>query len=428
MDTGGTATAARFDVRPGRIQAQLRGLARIGYSADGGMNRLAFTRQDLRARQLLLHILGNLGIEPRIDPFGNVFGRIPGTGRAADDPPLLLGSHIDTVPGGGRFDGSVGMVAALEVAALVAEHRIETRHPIEIVSFACEESSRFGRGTMGSGIVAGIWGPDEILGLTDARGIRLEQALQRAGLEPRRLAEARRAPGDFLAYLEIHIEQGRVLEEAGLQVGVVDGIAAPTRFRAQLIGHADHSGATPMGLRHDALAAAAEVILAVERFATAAGNVVGTVGTVRVDPGAINVIPGRVELGIDVRSTVGSAKAAVVQRIRDEIDAICRARDLTHQIVVMTDEEPVRLDPRVVAELERRAAQRGLPSHRMPSGAGHDAMQIARLCPAGMLMVPSRGGISHHRDEWTSLDDIVAGIQVYADAALTIADQGVPGR
>ena len=406
-----------------RITAALRAFARIGYRADGGMNRLAFSRADLQARQLLLHLMQGYGLESRIDPAGTVFGRLPGR---QPGPPVLLGSHLDTVPGGGRFDGSVGVVAALESVALLASRGEPPRHPVELVSFACEESSRFGRGTLGSGIVAGSWGAAEVLGLTDARGVRLEQALRRAGLDPQRIDEARRRPGDFLAYLELHIEQGRVLEESGAAVGVVEGIAAPTRFRVTLTGQADHSGATPMPLRHDALAGAAEVVLAVERAARAIPGVVGTVGTLRLEPGAINVIPGRVELGIDVRSTSAADKAAAVATIRAELDRVAAERGLELGITMLSDEEPVRLDSRLVAALEAACRERGIASVRMPSGAGHDAMHVARLCPAGMLMVPSRRGISHHRDEWTDLEDIVTGVQVYADVAQTLAESGVP--
>ncbi|MGA7671886.1 MAG: Zn-dependent hydrolase [Nitrolancea sp.] len=414
----------RIDVDPSRIEANLRAFARIGYSRDGGMNRLAFSRNDLRARQYLLHLLQTLGASARIDGFGNVFGRVDGSEPSL--PPLLVGSHLDAVPAGGRFDGSVGVAAALEVLSVLREHRITPRHPIELVSFACEESSRFGRGTLGSGIVAGAFDPNEVLNLTDAHGTRLERVLERAGLDPNELAEARRASGDYLAYLEMHIEQGRVLEEVGKVVGVVEGIAAPTRFRVHVQGQADHSGATPMTLRRDALTGAAEIILAVERHARAAGNVVGTVGVATVEPGAMNVVPGRVTLAVDVRSIDASAKAAVVRQIRDDIEATARARNLKIDVELLTDEEPVRLDRHVIETLDRMCALRETPSLHIMSGAGHDAMHIARLCPAGMILVPSRNGISHHRDEWTEIEHVVAGTQVFVDAALEIATNGIP--
>ena len=316
----------RIDVDPSRIEANLRAFARIGYSRDGGMNRLAFSRNDLRARQYLLHLLQTLGASARIDGFGNVFGRVEGSEpeSAAAVGRLAPGR----CPGGWTFRWLGRGRRRTRSPFGTARAGITPRHPIELVSFACEESSRFGRGTLGSGIVAGAFDPDEVLSLTDAHGTRLERVLERAGLDPNELAEARRASGDFLAYLEMHIEQGRVLEEVGKVVGVVEGIAAPTRFRVHVQGQADHSGATPMTLRRDALTGAAEIILAVERHARAAGNVVGTVGVATVEPGAMNVVPGRVTLAVDIRSIDASAKAAVVRQIRDDIEATARARNL----------------------------------------------------------------------------------------------------
>ena len=267
-----------------------------------------------------------------------------------------------------------------------------------------------------------------VLALTDGRGTRLDRVLERAGLDPALVPAARRQPGDFLGYLEMHIEQGRVLEDAGAQVGVVEGIAAPTRFRVHVEGQADHSGATPMGLRRDALTGAAEIILAVERRAQEAGNVVGTVGAATVDPGAINVVPGRVTLAVDIRSIDGRAKAAVVDRVRADIRSIVDARGLTARIELLTDEEPVTLDARVIGTLDWHCKDCGIQAMRITSGAGHDAMHVAWLCPAGMLLVPSRDGISHHRDEWTEIADIVAGVHVFVNAAIELANRGVPAE
>ena len=417
--------SAAWTVDPNRITSQLRSLARIGYSHDGGINRLAFSRADLRARQLLVHLMKNLGLQTRIDGFGNVFGRL-GEARDPSLPAVVVGSHLDAVPGGGRFDGSLGVVAALEVAAVLRDHNHTTRRPIEIVSFACEESSRFGKGTLGSGLVAGAWDPEELLKLRDAHGLTLGQVLQRVGLDPAQIGSSRRSPGEFEAYLEIHIEQGRVLEDSRAQVGIVDVIAAPTRFRLYLTGRADHSGATPMPLRHDALAGAAEVILMVEQRAKAVNGVVGTVGTIRVEPGAINVVPGRVELGIDIRATDGLVKQRVVADIQERIQNITTPRGLSASIAMLSDDDPVPLDAQLSALLETCCHHRHIPFLRMASGAGHDAMHMTRLCRSCMVLVPSRAGISHHVDEWTGLDDIIPGVQLLVDAALRIADGEPP--
>ena len=387
------------------------------------MARLAFTQDDLRARQLLLHMMSQIGLFSRIDEFGNVYGRLPATGEAANRPPVLIGSHLDTVYDGGRFDGSLGVVAALEAVTLLAEQKIEIQRPVEVVSFACEESSRFGRGTLGSGIVAGAWEPADIMNLQDRDRQRLGTVLQRIGLEPEDVGGARREPGDYEAFLEIHIEQGRVLEESENQVGVVDAIAAPSRFRLTISGQADHSGATPMNLRRDALTGAAEIILAVERLAGDAPDVVGTVGTIQAEPGAINIVPGQVVLSIDIRGTSSEQKSRVVQDVMQEIHETAQRRDLEPSIETLGEEEPVQLDPELIDLLESCCEQRSIPYLRMPSGAGHDAMQMARICPSAMLLVPSRRGISHNPDDWTELEDLVAGVQAYSDAAWRLATQ-----
>lgn len=412
-------------VNPQRIRENLKAFASMGYRAGRGMNRLAFSRTDLRARQVLIHRLSMLGLETSVDPFGTVFGRISSERNQAE-PAVMVGSHLDAVPGGGRFDGSIGVVAALEAAAVAREHIGDAHFPLEVVSFSTEESSRFGRGTLGSGLMTGAWEPDDILGLTDAQGRTLADVLQRIGLDPDALGTARRNPEEFLAFFEMHIEQGRVLEELGKSVGVVTTIAAPTRMRLTLEGQADHSGATPMSLRRDALAGAAEVVLAVERLARSVSGVVGTVGALKVEPGAINVVPGKVELSIDIRGTDGADKRRVVDDLRREVDQMAQARDLNASYVVLTDEEPVTLDPRMIRVLEQCADERGIESHIMPSGAGHDAMHMAELCPTGMLFVPSVGGISHHTAEWTEFDDIVTGVQVMVDATLNLMLNGVP--
>lgn len=411
----------QMTVDPDRIRANLQSFARIGYQPGGRMARLAFTQDDLRARQLLLHMMSQIGLFSRIDEFGNVFGRLPARGEAASRPPVLIGSHLDTVYDGGRFDGSLGVVAALEAVTLLAEQGIEIQRPVEVVSFAAEESSRFGRGTLGSGIVAGAWQPAEIMDLRDRDGQRLGTVLQRIGLEPEDIARARREPGDYEAFLEIHIEQGRVLEESENQVGVVEAIAAPSRFRLTMSGQADHSGATPMNLRRDALTGAAEIILAVERMAGNAPDVVGTVGTIQAEPGAINIVPGQVVLSIDIRGTSSEQKRRVVQDVMTEIHETARRRDLEPSIETLGEEEPVVLDPDLIDLLESCCRERSIPHLRMASGAGHDAMQMARICPSAMLLVPSRRGISHNPDEWTELEDLVAGVQAYSDAAWRLA-------
>jgi len=402
-----------------RIRAHLAAFARIGYGGDG-MQRLAYSRADLRARQLLTHLMQTLDLEVRVDAIGNIFGRRLGSGPDSA-PAILVGSHLDAVPGGGRFDGSAGVVAALEVVAVLRDADITAHLPIEVVSFACEESSRFGRGTIGSGVVAGAYRSSEILGLRDAQDVTLSQTLQRLGLDPTVVDGARREPGSYAAYLELHIEQGRVLEHAAVSIGIVEGIAAPTRFWLRLTGRADHSGATPMSLRADALAAAAQTILAVEQRAREAPGVVGTVGVARLRPGVMNVVPGWAELGIDVRAASNEDKRRVVASIMTDVKAIADARDISFEIEMIADEDAVTLHSDLVALLEQCCRQRAYRALRMTSGAGHDAMHMARICPSGMVLVPSQHGISHTAAEWTDLDDLTNGVQILVDATFALA-------
>jgi N-carbamoyl-L-amino-acid hydrolase len=405
-----------------RIRAELRAFARIGYRPDGSVERLAFTRADLRARQLLMHRLASLRLMPRVDAIGNIFGRLT-SAREEGRPAVLVGSHLDTVPGGGRFDGSAGVVAALEIAAVFREHGRVPRRPIEIVSFACEESSRFGHSMLGSGLVAGTLQPDEALDLRDAKGLTVRQVLARLGLEPSRLLSVQREAGDYRAYLELHIEQGRVLEESATPLGVVEAIAAPTRLLVDIVGRSDHSGATPMALRRDALGAAAEIVLAVERIAREAPGVVGTVGIIRAEPNVMNVVPGRVRLGIDIRSTDFDRKAAVASDVMRHVEKVAEVRKVACSTTILSDERPALLSSDLVELLTRCAVARAIPVLRMYSGAGHDAMQMVQICPAGMVLVPSRAGISHNRDEWTSVADIARGAQVMLDAVIGLADE-----
>lgn len=410
-------------VDPERIWQHLQTFARIGYRPGARMQRLAFNRHDLHARQVLIHIMHQIGLETRVDEFGNVFGRLLVPEPYASEAPVLIGSHLDTVPSGGRFDGSLGVVTAIEAVTLLKEHLGELRRPVEVVSFSCEESSRFGRGTLGSGLMSGIWDAAEVARLRDASGRTLGEVLQRAGLNARHLDNVRRKPGDVHSFLEIHIEQGRVLEENEAKVGVVTAIAAPTRFRLTLTGQSDHSGATPMALRRDALCGAAEVVLAVERLASSLPEIVGTVGAIKAEPGAINVVPGAAELAIDIRGTSSKSKRQIVDALYEAVDDISQRRQLTTSYQPLTDEEPVLLDQQFVSLLEECCQDRDILYTLMPSGAGHDAMQMAHICPTAMLLTPSRAGISHDPGEWTDLKDIVYGAQVYTDAVGRLARQ-----
>lgn len=406
-------------VDPERLHRDLRGLSRIGLHEDGSVTRLAFSAAELRARHYMIHLLQQAGLAVRLDGIGNVIGRL----EAGRGPAVALGSHVDSVPGGGRFDGAVGSVAALEVARALRATGVRLARPLEVLIFASEESSRFGVSTIGSSAMAGVRDPDRLLDLTDRTGQRLGDILARLGITRDDVAAARRAPGEIGHYLELHIEQGRVLVEAGKPLGVVRSIAAPCRLKVTFLGRADHSGATPMHLRRDALIAAAHVVVHVERVcsATRPTPVVGTVGVIEARPGAMNVVPGEASLWIDLRSSSEAERTACRDAIVAEAGRLARERQLGIAVETLMEDPPVAMDPETVALLARACAAHEVDYLVMESGAGHDAMQIARIAKAGMLFVPSREGVSHNPREWTPLEDIALGAQVLLDATLRLA-------
>ena len=406
-----------------RLMADLEAFSAIGGDGQGGVTRLAFTPVDQSVRRLFQETLAATGLHVRMDAMGNVFGRREG--EENDLPPLLLGSHLDSVPNGGRFDGPLGVLSALEVIRMLEDAKVRTRRPVEVACFAAEESSRFGTGTLGSKAVAGRLTPGMLDALRDAEGRTLAESLRECGLSPDHLGEVRRRPGEYHAYLELHLEQGAVLEHAGIPVGLVTGIAAPTRFRATYTGRADHSGATPMGLRRDALVAGAELVLSVRRIVLTHGSPtsVGTVGVLRVQPGAMNVIPGQASLGIDLRDIDAAAKCRIAKKVQAAARRIARKWTLDVSIETLSDESPVPL-PERVRQVSVAACQAcGIPFLELPSGAGHDAMYMAELAEAGMIFVRCREGVSHNPAEFVEPQDIAAGATVLAETALRLAPE-----
>lgn len=406
-----------------RLLADLDAFSAIGGDGRGGVTRLAFTEADQSARRLFQDKLTAAGLAVRVDAVGNVFGRRVGRNNAL--PPVLLGSHLDSVPSGGRFDGPLGVLAALEVVRMLEYARAETRRPVEIACFVAEESSRFGTATLGSKAVVGKLAPEMLDRLRDPEGRTLAEVLRGCGFPPDRVEDARRRPGEYHAYLELHLEQGAVLEHAGIPVGLVTGIAAPTRFCVTYTGRADHSGATPMGLRRDALVAGAELVLAVRRNVLAHGSPtsVGTVGVLRVQPGAMNVIPGQAILGIDLRDIDADAKRRIAKKVQVAARRIARKWKQDVSVETLADESPVPLSERV-RQVSRAACQAcGVPFLELPSGAGHDAMYLAEIAETGMIFVRCREGISHNPAEFVESQDMAAGTAVLAETAVRLADE-----
>ncbi|MHB0869966.1 MAG: allantoate amidohydrolase [Chloroflexota bacterium] len=398
-----------------RIQTNLKALAAIGATPDGGATRPAWSELEREAHRLVAQWMKAAGLEVWMDPAGNSFGRRAGS---EDLPTIMVGSHLDTVNNGGNLDGPLGVVGALEVVRELNEKGLTTRHPITVVALTSEEAVRFADTCMGSKIITGTMARDHLDEIQDAQGVTGAEAMKSVGLDPDRMGEARWDPASIAAYIELHIEQGRVLEKLGKKVGVVTAIAAATRYRATLTGSADHSGATPMGARKDALAAAAEIVLGVERIAgsEAGPTTVGTVGILKVQPGAMTIIPGQAELGIDIRDTSPEPKKVASEKIVAMMEEVCRRRNVGLNLVKLLDDVPAVMSPMIQEALRSSAEKLGYSHHVMPSAAGHDARIMGSFTQAGMIFVPSRDGISHSPKEWTDPEEILAGINVLVDA------------
>lgn len=399
-----------------RMRDDILKLASFVDESRPGWTRRPFTRWYEAGRDWLKEQMRACGMEVRVDAAANVIGRLQGSDPSL--PSILIGSHLDTVTGGGRFDGILGVVAGLDVARRLRQSGTVLRHPLEVVDFTAEEPSDFGISTIGSrGMVNNL--SQGMLERTDADGRRLREALLQAGGAPELLAEQARGRGDVKLYLELHIEQGPVLEQTGHKLGVVTGIVGIQRERVVVEGEPNHAGTTPMHLRRDALSGAAELMLALEAICRQPHEtaVVGTVGTCSVEPNASNVIPGRVMFDYEVRSL----SSAVSEGIRDEFRAQARrlaeARGLRVSFDLLSKSEPLPVDDRVQGVLEA-ACQEVAKTMRLPSGAGHDGNQLGRIAPIGMLFVPSAGGRSHCPEEWTDWEDAERGVEALYRAVL----------
>jgi N-carbamoyl-L-amino-acid hydrolase len=376
--------------------------------------RRPFTAFFKQGRQWLREQMAASGLAIELDAAGNLIGRRPGQ---EDLPPILIGSHTDTVAGGGRFDGVIGVLAGLEIVRCLDELSISLRHPLEIVDFLAEEPTDFGVSTVGSRGMSGNL-TAEMLAQTDGRGVTLAEALLDLGGRPADIAAEARLPGDIAAYLEMHIEQGPVLHQRAISLAAVTGIVGIRRLSVVVEGEANHAGTTPMSLRKDALVAAARFVIDAESIIRAEENAVGTVGYLRVVPNMANVVPGRVELIVEMRSIEPETIDGIGQELQHRAREIAQARGIAISVSLLTDAAPVQADPRLI-EIATQACRETAPGALvLPSGAGHDATQIATIAPVGMIFVPSRGGKSHTPKEWTDVADIALGVQALARALL----------
>ena len=380
------------------------------------MTRPALSDEDVLARRTLMVWMERAGLQVRIDDAGNLYGRR--AGLDPDLPPVVIGSHHDTVIGGGRFDGAYGVLAALEVVRTLDDLGIRTRHPVEVVSWTGEEGSRFAPALLGSGLATGVFSVEYAHSRTDARGLRFGDELARTGF----LGSPQHRLGTVRAYIEPHIEQGPVLESEGVQVGVVEGIVSMAWLSVRFRGEARHAGTTPMAARRDAGMAAARLALAVRELARQLGpQAVATVGRMEWRPGQVNVVPGEAHLTVDVRHPDDAVVERALVALRRRAQELAAQEAVEVGVEVLWRAQGTAFHPEVLQALEAAARRLGYSWRRMPSYAGHDALYAARLGPAGMLFIPCRGGRSHCEDEEISPQDAARGANVLLAAALQLA-------
>ena len=383
--------------------------------------RAAFTPLDHQARAWLTERMREAGLSVRVDAAGNLIGRL--AGARDDGPVLMLGSHTDTVQAGGRFDGIIGVLGGLEVVRCLGEAGVTLSRPLELVNFTCEEPTIVSLSPLGSRVMAGDVTPEQASKAQTPSGQRLADAIDDLGGDAAHLERARRKRGDIAGYLELHIEQGPELERQGLEVGVVTAVAAPCRGIVTLTGAADHAGATLMPDRHDALTGASELVLAVERIVSTPDLVhesVGTVGALRVSPNMVNVIPGHVEMTVEVRSTQINALTWAMESIEEELQAIGKRRGLATTIDWMHLEEPVSIPDVMQDAVTQACDDLGIAYLRLPSRASHDAARLAPIANVGMVFIPCKDGRSHCPEEWAELGQIVTGTRVLGQALLRL--------
>jgi N-carbamoyl-L-amino-acid hydrolase len=401
----------------GRIEQRIQALSEFGANPEGGVSRVAFSEADIEGRAYVTELMKGAGLDVRLDAAGNIIGKR--TGSDPDLPVIMFGSHIDTVPGGGNYDGNVGVIAAIEVAQVLHEYGIETRHPLEVVSFTDEEGGLVGSRAMTKGLSSGALDVVSHSGLTIAEGIRV------VGGKPDRLEDAIRSADEFAAFIELHIEQGPFLFEEGIDIGVVEGIVGIRWWDVVIDGFANHAGTTPMNRRQDAMVSAAMLTLAInETAASTQGRQVATVGRIRAEPGAPNVIPGRVVMSLEIRDLDADKMQQVFDAIEAEAGRIAEERNTRisfEELDVASPPAPTDLRMRKI--IAQSVEDLGLSYKFMPSGAGHDAQDMVHVAATGMIFVPSVEGISHSPKEFTTASDMTNGVNVLLRTVLAI-DKG----
>ncbi len=403
-----------------RLWETLMKLGEIGAGSnvtEEGVTRLSLSLEDLKARQYVIDVMKESGLEVRVDSVGNIIGKLEGMNP--DAPIVMTGSHVDTVLHGGLFDGALGVLGAVEAIRSIKESGVELTHSIEVVSFTDEEGTRFGTGYIGSKGMSGYLDEKTFL-LKDANGITYGEAFEQAGFDPSLYKQAIRQSKELKAYVEMHIEQGKVLEEHELAVGVVTDIQGPVWLEVTLTGHPDHAGATPMNMRKDASLAMAEIMLEVERLAIKYKGV-GTVGKMKVEPGGVNIIPGKAAFSIDLRHVDKELRTKMVNGVTNAIRDISDKRLIESEIDIKKAVDPATCSNEIVEVIEKSCEELQVPTMKLQCGAGHDSLMMTNITNMGMIFVRSKDGISHNPKEWTEKEDCVVGTQVLINTLVKLA-------
>jgi len=409
-----------------RLSAELDTLATFSDAPTPAVTRIVFTPMDVRARTYLIGLFEEVGLCVRVDALGNTFARWEGA--EPDAAPVGTGSHIDAIPFSGRYDGTVGVLGALEALRALQRCGFRPRRSLEILLFTSEEPTRFGVGCLGSRALSGAWSPERLAAMKDTDGISLADARKTAGFTGD-LASAQLPVDYYAAFVELHIEQGPLLKREGIPIGIVSAIAAPATLRAVFTGPGGHAGSVLMPDRADALLGGAELALVVEQEAKSTGtpDTVGTTGVLLIHPGAVNSIPSRVQMEIDIRDTDRERRDRVVVAVRTAAETIAERRRLGVTIETINADPPATCDPRILAATEQAAAALGLPVRSMVSRAYHDSLFMARICPTGMIFIPCRGGVSHRPDEYSAPHEIQRGVAVLANTLAYLAGDARDG-
>jgi beta-ureidopropionase / N-carbamoyl-L-amino-acid hydrolase len=405
------ANTRQLRVHGPRIMRHLETLSRYGANPQGGVSRVAYTEADRQGRQYAISLMRQAGLNVTIDAAGNIVGSRPGSDSSLK--PLIIGSHIDSIPEGGNYDGDVGSFSAIEVAQIINEQHVTLRHPLQVIIFQNEEGGTVGSHAIGSGL------NEKLLNTVSQSGKTVRDGIAFIGGNPAEVAQVQRQPDSIAGYFELHIEQGGTLEQEKIDIGVVEGIVGILHSQVSIEGFANHAGTTPMPQRHDALLSAARFIEKVNQIVTSIpGRQVGTVGWIKVEPGAYNVIPGKVTLGLELRDLDEKKIMQMFESIRSESEKIGQTNGTTFSFTEPLMVHPALTDARLQKLIDGVAKELGFTTKLMPSGAGHDAQEIARIGPVGMIFIPSVGGISHSPKEFSRPEDIEHGANVLLQTVL----------